>query len=178
MGGKCFKVKGHSSISKGFGPEEQATWKLQFWATHLERFHGNCKAVSLPHADVNLSVLTAPELVLHGDICPFHFPFVMDGGHPIDRGLITLGCRVVQGCHQPVSHCGVMVNKLGQGAKATLSGHVHLAKKKKSDEGLWPRLHLPEATERKATLRPMNTLHDGSPPALSYLSQSPSSPSQ
>lgn len=53
----------------------------------------------------------------------------MDGGHAVNRGLVTLGCGVVQCCHQPISHCGVMVDKLCQGAEAALSGHIHLVRK-------------------------------------------------
>lgn len=50
----------------------------------------------------------------------------MDGGHTVDCRLITLGGRIVQGCHQPISHRGVMVNKLGQGAEAALGSYIYL----------------------------------------------------
>lgn len=53
----------------------------------------------------------------------------MDGGHTVNCRLVTLGCGVVQCCHQPISHCGVMVDKLCQGAEAALSGHVYLVRK-------------------------------------------------
>lgn len=53
----------------------------------------------------------------------------MDGGHTVDCRLITLRGWVVQCCHQPISHSGVVVNELCQGAKAALSSYIHLVRK-------------------------------------------------
>lgn len=53
----------------------------------------------------------------------------MDGGHAVNRRFVTLGCGVVQGCHQSIGHCGVMVDQLCQGAEAALGGHIHLVRK-------------------------------------------------
>lgn len=94
--------------------------------SNLECLDGHCEVVLFPDADVDLAVLAAAQLVLHGDVGALHLPLVMDGRDAIHGGLVALGRGIVQCGHQAVRHRGVVVHQLGQRAEAAFRRDIHL----------------------------------------------------
>lgn len=95
-------------------------------AAYFECFDCHGEVVLFPHSHVHLTVLASTQLVLHGDICALHLPFVMDGRHAVHCGLVAFGRWVVKGGDEAISDGRVVVDKLSQGGEAAFRCHIHL----------------------------------------------------
>ena len=103
--------------------------------TYPDGLDSNDLTVLLPDSLVDLSILTTPQLVPHGNVRPLDLPLIWLWRDAVDGWLVCLGSGEAQGGYQAIGILAMVVDQFGHTAELALVGDIDLEPKVENTKG-------------------------------------------